>query len=77
MAAEEGGQNRLARRGLRLLQLLETRRGFQVTAAGAWTKHKRSMGCLSRVTKEVVHLETNRLGLQEMDPKGPWMEILG
>ena len=69
-------RNRLARHGLRLLQLLEARRQFHVTFAGAWANHNHSMDLLSRAAKDAVQKEMNRLGLREINLKGPWMEIL-
>ena len=59
-------KNRLARYGLRLLQLLETRHGFHVTSAGVWTKHNNSMDLISRETRKVVREEMNRLGFREI-----------
>ena len=70
-------KNRLARYGLRLLQMLEARHDFHVTSAGVWTKHNQSMDLLSRETKEVVQTEMNRLGLVELDLRTPWLETLG
>ncbi|CAK0826150.1 unnamed protein product, partial [Prorocentrum cordatum] len=69
-------KNRLARYGLRLLQLLETRHGFHTVTAGIWTKHNSSMDLISRETRSVVQEEMNRFGLEEIDLKGPWREVL-
>ena len=73
---KRGAKNRMARRGLRLLRLLEARHGFQVTAASVWTKHNLCMGALSRDTPEEVRGETSWLGLARKDLRGPWTLLL-